>query len=141
MLEEVLIDDMESRGVPVTRNSRFVSCSRVAGTDQLEIAFEDLSSHTTKTIRADYLVGCDGARSKVRNFIPDAELEGEMTNASWGVLDGEFLCSDPLYKPLLRDRRYRNGLSRSMEQSSRADSHGRIDSLDSSRAQHDTVIR
>lgn len=90
MLEGVLIDDMESRGVFVTRNSRFVSCSRVAETNQLDITFEDLSTQTTKKIRAEYLVGCDGARSKVRNFIPDAELEGEMTNASWGVLDGEF---------------------------------------------------
>ncbi|KAJ5585257.1 uncharacterized protein N7459_005057 [Penicillium hispanicum] len=88
MIEEILIDDMESRGVFVTRNSPFVSCSRVAGTGQLDVAYEDLSTKTIKTIRTDYLVGCDGARSKVRTFIPDAELVGEMTNASWGVLDG-----------------------------------------------------
>ncbi|KAJ6020871.1 hypothetical protein N7540_006375 [Penicillium herquei] len=88
MIEEILIDDMEARGVFVTRNARFSSCSRVAGTGQLDIVYEDLSTNSTKTVRAEYLVGCDGARSKVRNFIPDAELEGEMTNASWGVLDG-----------------------------------------------------
>ncbi|EED15606.1 pentachlorophenol 4-monooxygenase, putative [Talaromyces stipitatus ATCC 10500] len=88
MVEEVLIDDMESRGVFVTRSSRFVSCSRESGTGKLNITYEDMSSKTIKTIRADYLVGCDGARSKVREFIPDAQLEGETTNASWGVLDG-----------------------------------------------------
>ncbi|KAB8274951.1 FAD binding domain-containing protein [Aspergillus minisclerotigenes] len=88
MVEEVLIDDMEARGVFVMRNSRFTSCSRVAGTGQLDIAYEDLASKTIKTIRAGYLVGCDGARSKVRECIPDAQLEGEVTNASWGVLDG-----------------------------------------------------
>ncbi|KAJ5760141.1 hypothetical protein N7520_007297 [Penicillium odoratum] len=86
MIEEVLIDDMESRGVSVTRNARFLSCA--TGPGQLEVSYEDLSTNTVKSIRADYLVGCDGARSKVRTFIPDAELEGEMTNASWGVLDG-----------------------------------------------------
>jgi 2-polyprenyl-6-methoxyphenol hydroxylase-like FAD-dependent oxidoreductase len=89
MVEEVLIDDMESRGLFVTRNSRFKTCSRVSGTMQLDVSYEDVSTNTIKTIRTDYLVGCDGARSKVRDFIPDAELEGEITNASWGVLDGE----------------------------------------------------
>ncbi|CRG87928.1 Phenol 2-monooxygenase [Talaromyces islandicus] len=88
MVEETLIDDMESRGVFIARSSRFVSCSRALSTGQLNIVYEDLLSKTVKTIRADYLVGCDGARSKVREFIPDAQLEGEMTNASWGVLDG-----------------------------------------------------
>ncbi|KAJ5085569.1 hypothetical protein N7532_010340 [Penicillium argentinense] len=88
MVEEVLIDDMESRGVFVARNSRFASCSRVAGTAQLDVTYEDVLTNTTKTIRTSFLVGCDGARSKVRNFIPDAELEGDITNASWGVLDG-----------------------------------------------------
>ncbi|KAJ5723065.1 hypothetical protein N7488_001100 [Penicillium malachiteum] len=88
MIEEILIDDMEARGVFVTRNARFSSCARVAGTGQLDIVYEDLSTNSTKTVRAEYLVGCDGSRSKVRTFIPDAELEGELTNASWGVLDG-----------------------------------------------------
>ena len=89
MLEEVFIDDMEARGLFVTRNSRFISCSRVPGTGQLDVSYEDLPTHTIKIIRADYLIGCDGARSRVRTFIPDAELEGEMTNASWGVMDGK----------------------------------------------------
>lgn len=84
-----MIDDMESRGLFVTRNSRFISCSRVSGTMQLDVTYEDLSTNTAKTVRTDYLVGCDGARSQVRDFIPNAELEGEVTNASWGVLDGQ----------------------------------------------------
>lgn len=88
MVEEVMIDDMEARGVFVTRNSRFVSCARVGGTRQLDILYEDVTTNTPRKIRADYLVGCDGARSKVRSFILDAELEGELTNAAWGVLDG-----------------------------------------------------
>lgn len=92
-----MIDDMEARGVFVTRNSKFVSASRVEGTSQLDIVYEDLSSHTPRKIRTNYLVGCDGVRSKVRTFIPDAELEGEITNAAWGVLDGRlplFCCGN-----------------------------------------------
>ncbi|KAF4213003.1 hypothetical protein CNMCM5878_000550 [Aspergillus fumigatiaffinis] len=88
MIEQVFIEDIEARGVRVTRNSRFVSCSRSPEGNQLIVTYEDLSTRTEKTISAEYLVGCDGARSKVRDFIPDAKLEGEMTNASWGVLDG-----------------------------------------------------
>ncbi|GIK06584.1 hypothetical protein Aspvir_002234 [Aspergillus viridinutans] len=88
IIEEVLIVDIEARGVRVTRNSRFVSCSRSPDRQQLTITYEDLSTKTERAISSEYLVGCDGARSKVRDFIPGAKLEGEITNASWGVLDG-----------------------------------------------------
>ncbi|KAL4991840.1 FAD binding domain-containing protein [Aspergillus falconensis] len=87
MLEDVLIDDLAERGVSVTRNSPFLSCSRTPS-GKLDVLYEDRSTGTKKVIQAEYVVGCDGARSKVREFIPDAQLEGEMTNASWGVLDG-----------------------------------------------------
>ena len=92
MVEEVMIDDMESRGVFVTRNGRFTSCSRVEA-NQLKIKYEDVETKEIHTVKADYLVGCDGARSKVRSFIPDADLEGEITNAAWGVMDGMLLAA------------------------------------------------
>lgn len=44
----------------------------------------------TSTIRAKYVVGCDGARSAVRAAI-GRELVGEATRVSWGVMD--VLCS------------------------------------------------
>ncbi|KAF9895262.1 hypothetical protein FE257_000164 [Aspergillus nanangensis] len=88
MLEDTLLDDISSRGVSIQRNSAFESSSRIPESSQLHITYTDLTTQTTRAIRADYLVGCDGARSKVRACIPDAPLEGEMTNASWGVLDG-----------------------------------------------------
>jgi 2-polyprenyl-6-methoxyphenol hydroxylase-like FAD-dependent oxidoreductase len=87
MLEDVLIDDLAERGVTVMRNSSFLSCSRNPS-GKLDVVYEDQSTGTKKVIQTEYLVGCDGARSSVREFIPDAQLEGEMTNASWGVLDG-----------------------------------------------------
>ncbi|KAL2003484.1 hypothetical protein VTN02DRAFT_3693 [Thermoascus thermophilus] len=89
MLEDVLIKDMEARGLRVTRNSPFVECSKAAGDPKINVVYQDnRTGKTTKSIKSDYLIGCDGARSKVRPFIPGAKLEGEMTNASWGVLDG-----------------------------------------------------
>jgi len=40
----------------------------------------------TSTIRANYVVGCDGARSRTRSAI-GRELVGDATNESWGVMD------------------------------------------------------
>ena len=52
---------------------------------------EDVSRNTTETandcvIRARYAVGCDGARSAVRNSI-GLELKGDAANKAWGVMD------------------------------------------------------
>jgi phenol 2-monooxygenase len=40
----------------------------------------------TSTVRAKYVVGCDGARSRIRTAI-GRELAGDATNESWGVMD------------------------------------------------------
>ena len=40
----------------------------------------------SSTVRAKYVVGCDGARSGVRTAI-GRELAGDATNESWGVMD------------------------------------------------------
>jgi phenol 2-monooxygenase len=40
----------------------------------------------TSTVRAKYVVGCDGARSSIRTAI-GRELVGDLTNQSWGVMD------------------------------------------------------
>ncbi|PLB51512.1 FAD binding domain protein [Aspergillus steynii IBT 23096] len=87
MIEDILIQDMEDRGVGVRRSSPFVRCDRLPS-GRLRVEYENAANGSRKTILSDYLVGCDGARSQVREFIPDAQLEGDMTNASWGVLDG-----------------------------------------------------
>lgn len=39
-----------------------------------------------KTVRAKYVVGCDGARSNVRRAI-GRELKGDVANHAWGVVD------------------------------------------------------
>ena len=40
----------------------------------------------TETVRARYVVGCDGARSNVRRGM-DIKLEGDSANKAWGVMD------------------------------------------------------
>jgi phenol 2-monooxygenase len=40
----------------------------------------------TRTVRANYLVGCDGAHSAVRKAI-GGELHGDAANQAWGVMD------------------------------------------------------
>jgi phenol 2-monooxygenase (NADPH) len=40
----------------------------------------------TSAVRARYVVGCDGARSRIRTAI-GRELVGDATNESWGVMD------------------------------------------------------
>lgn len=41
-----------------------------------------------ETIRAKYVVGCDGAHSWTRKALgPDFDMQGEMTDFIWGVLD------------------------------------------------------
>ncbi|HEY1511897.1 MAG TPA: FAD-dependent monooxygenase [Solirubrobacteraceae bacterium] len=40
----------------------------------------------TSTMRAKYVVGCDGSRSAIRTAI-GRELTGDVTNESWGVMD------------------------------------------------------
>ena len=40
----------------------------------------------TKTVRANYVVGCDGAHSAVRKSI-GRELQGDAANQAWGVMD------------------------------------------------------
>jgi phenol 2-monooxygenase len=50
------------------------------------VTLRDVASHTEKTVCARYVVGCDGARSKVRDAI-GATPRGDFANHAWGVVD------------------------------------------------------
>ena len=50
------------------------------------VTLRDLASGQELTIRAKYVVGCDGARSKVREAI-GAVAQGSFANHAWGVVD------------------------------------------------------
>ncbi|GAA1391779.1 FAD-binding monooxygenase [Luteococcus peritonei] len=53
-----------------------VTLERTAGPD----------AGSTRTVRAKYVVGCDGARSKVRKSI-GCTMKGDAANHAWGVMD------------------------------------------------------
>jgi len=89
MAEEIFINDMDERGVEVSRSRPFVTYSTEA---EAEAPIEVVCGHEngpTKSIKTMYLVGCDGAHSQVRRSIPGAEMQGEASRSLWAVLDGE----------------------------------------------------
>lgn len=67
---------------------RLVSLHRTDETDYpVKAVFEDVDDPgNTETIRAKYVVGCDGARSEVRRSLGYA-LKGEAARQLWGVMD------------------------------------------------------
>ncbi|MCV0397634.1 MAG: FAD-binding monooxygenase [Rhizobiaceae bacterium] len=70
-LVDLTVNEVDAAGYPVTARLERVDESH-------EGAFE--------TVRARYVVGCDGARSAVRRLI-GRSLEGDAANQAWGVMD------------------------------------------------------
>ncbi|KAK6429332.1 hypothetical protein LTR95_014519, partial [Oleoguttula sp. CCFEE 5521] len=65
MVEDVLLDDMQQRGVEVLRSSPFSDfTSTKAQSDTVDVNYISMKSGKPGRIRSRYLVGCDGAHSK-----------------------------------------------------------------------------
>ncbi|VZI13239.1 unnamed protein product [Fusarium fujikuroi] len=88
MMEGTFITDLRKSGVEVTRSHTFQGVTDSSDPHILQIEC-DKDGGTRTSIPARYLVGCDGARSAVRNAIPGAASQGTPHNSVWGVLDGE----------------------------------------------------
>src|SRR3954451_22009398 len=56
------------------------------GDHPVVVTLKDVSSGSEKVVRAKYVVGCDGARSRVRDAI-GAVPQGDFANHAWGVVD------------------------------------------------------
>ena len=56
------------------------------GEHPVVVTLRDVASGALRTVRAKYVVGCDGARSKVRDAI-GAVPSGDFANHAWGVVD------------------------------------------------------
>src|SRR3954466_8817045 len=56
------------------------------GDHPVVVTLKDVSSGSETTVRAKYVVGCDGARSRVRDSI-GAVPSGDFANHAWGVVD------------------------------------------------------
>lgn len=96
MVESLFIEDMKKRGVEVQRNTAFESysvCDNKKG--PIRINCRTNVTQDRKSILTHYLVGCDGAHSKVRKSIPDAKPVGMSQSVVWGVLDGELQTDFP----------------------------------------------
>jgi phenol 2-monooxygenase len=66
-----------------------VTGRRESAADRVSVILERLDAPhqgETETVRARYVVGCDGARSIVRSSI-GRELHGDSANHAWGVMD------------------------------------------------------
>jgi phenol 2-monooxygenase len=56
------------------------------GDHPVQVTLRDVNTGASKSLRARYVVGCDGARSQVRQSI-GAEPRGDFANHAWGVVD------------------------------------------------------
>ena len=56
------------------------------GNHPVLVSVRNVDNGSERSIRAKYVVGCDGARSLVRQSI-GAELHGDFANHAWGVMD------------------------------------------------------
>ncbi|KAJ4253749.1 hypothetical protein NW762_010143 [Fusarium torreyae] len=96
MVESMLIDDLRASGTEVTRNAHFVNYTQAqqVKNQPLQITFTDPDKKEHSVI-SEYLVGCDGARSLVREAIPDTFADGTPHSSVWGVMDGELETTFP----------------------------------------------
>lgn len=64
----------------------FVDLDKTEGEHPVTVTLRRVATDERFTVRARYVVGCDGARSNVRRAI-GRELKGDAANHAWGVLD------------------------------------------------------
>ncbi|HEY1530689.1 MAG TPA: FAD-binding monooxygenase [Galbitalea sp.] len=57
-----------------------------AGDHPVAVTLSDANTGTERVVRAKYVVGADGARSRVRDSI-GVTLDGDQANHAWGVMD------------------------------------------------------
>ncbi|KAJ4390984.1 hypothetical protein N0V93_004583 [Gnomoniopsis smithogilvyi] len=91
MVEGVFVEDLRQSGFEVQRGSTFERFNYEAsgGQEETLTAVYKKVDGQEAAIKTNYLVGCDGARSRVRQGIPGTFAEGNSQDSYWGVLDGE----------------------------------------------------
>jgi 3-(3-hydroxy-phenyl)propionate hydroxylase len=84
-LEKLLRDGMSSRKSVTVRTRCDVFLVEDRG-DGVEIRYEDMASGKVRRVAAQYVVGCDGARSLIRRFI-ESGMEDYGFHERWLVVD------------------------------------------------------
>ncbi|KAK5990645.1 Phenol hydroxylase [Cladobotryum mycophilum] len=97
MVEGLFIEDMRRRGKEVRRNTAFDSYSaKTSGFSRsIQVNCHTNVNHDKRTLISTFLVGCDGAHSRVRKVMPGVEAQGISQPDLWGVLDGELITDFP----------------------------------------------
>lgn len=88
-LQQFLLDYMRQSPtrLEATYGHEFVSLTVANDGDYpVTVTVRELATGAEKVLRARYVVGCDGARSKVREAI-GAVPKGDFANHAWGVVD------------------------------------------------------
>lgn len=86
-VEDIFLKDMLERGYDVTRDITFVDYSTAPGNWPIEVACETNDTHERLVFQAQYLVGCDGAQSRVSRAM-NARQVGSNNGEVWAVIDG-----------------------------------------------------
>lgn len=81
-----LLDQMRAAGLEPTYGAELVDLDVPDGPGPVTATLRDVRTGATETVRASYVVGCDGARSRVREAI-GRRLHGDRADHAWGVLD------------------------------------------------------
>ncbi|KAF2148163.1 FAD monooxygenase-like protein [Myriangium duriaei CBS 260.36] len=88
MVEDIFLRDMLDLGINVNRDSEFLSYHQDSDSGNIVVTHANPVSKSVVTSTAKFLIGCDGAHSRVRKSMPGVVMEGERSKAPWGVLDG-----------------------------------------------------
>jgi phenol 2-monooxygenase len=89
MVEDIFLKDLRLRGVEVIRSAPFLSYSQKNdGNSLVDVECADLRTGKARPFKTQYLVGCDGAHSKVRKVMLGAIEHTGSSKSAWGVLDG-----------------------------------------------------
>lgn len=95
MVEGMFVDDLRQSGFEVRRGCKFETFGYAQGDGGAPIQVTYTHNDSERSLESDYLVGCDGARSRVRQGIPGTYAEGNPHDSYWGVLDGELETDFP----------------------------------------------
>ncbi|PSR81252.1 hypothetical protein BD289DRAFT_462190 [Coniella lustricola] len=98
MVERVFVADLAKRGINVTRCHRFEELTLNDGRGTMQVLTRFNVMREPRTFETSYLVGCDGAHSRVRKTMSpaaSAARDDESEMSVWGVLDGEVETNFP----------------------------------------------
>ena len=89
--ERILLDDLAARDIAVERGVRLVSFTQ----DRDGVTAELATSGRRETVRCEYVIGCDGAHSRVRELL-GIPFEGATYPSEFVLADVRLACEAPL---------------------------------------------